>query len=257
MEDRKGYSILMYNFGNYETPREPAYVDPEADYIYVTDNEDFKSEHWNVVVDHDLDGLDPFGKCYNVRYNLFKYCSTDTCIYLDGSIQLNKPLDKLYSDFVASKCDLGLIVHPERYMLIHEYETWILTRGYSEEQARRILHTMELMGYDFDYKGLFQLNARIERNTRRNKELDRTVLSLLSILGERPGLYERLDQTVYTFVLNKFFTDLTVFPMSQQVVQSDCMTWCLHGSPVAIPYNPFNDHDGYVRDELRKLYRLE
>ena len=39
----KKYSILTFNFNNYEIFREPLEVDPECEYVYVTDNPNFKS----------------------------------------------------------------------------------------------------------------------------------------------------------------------------------------------------------------------
>ena len=36
------YSVLMYNFNDYEIMREPQEIDPECEYIYVTDNPIYK-----------------------------------------------------------------------------------------------------------------------------------------------------------------------------------------------------------------------
>ena len=79
----KRYSILMYNLNNYEIMREPMEIDQECEYIYVTDNPDLQKQTkvWKIVVEKDLEGLPAFDKCYKVRFNLFKYCSTNTCIY--------------------------------------------------------------------------------------------------------------------------------------------------------------------------------
>ena len=38
----KLYSILMYNFNNYEIMREPEEIDPDCEYIYITDDENLK-----------------------------------------------------------------------------------------------------------------------------------------------------------------------------------------------------------------------
>ena len=49
----KKYSVLMYNFNDYEIMREPKEVDPECEYIYVTDNPKYQNETkvWKVIVD--------------------------------------------------------------------------------------------------------------------------------------------------------------------------------------------------------------
>ena len=72
----KLYTVLMYNFNDYEVMREPEEIDPECEYIYVTDNRSLKSTTWKIVVADSLDGLSAFDKCYRVRFNLFKYAST-------------------------------------------------------------------------------------------------------------------------------------------------------------------------------------
>lgn len=244
----------MYNFNNYEPLREPLEIDPECEYIYITDNPNLKSNIWKIIIDKDLDGLDIFNKCYKVRFNVFKYCNTDICIYLDGSIQINKSLSKLYNDFIKSNCDLGLQVHPERNNIIAEYNIWVKYRNYPLENYKKAINTMHSLGYDFNYKGLIQMTTRIIKRSTKNIEIDAMTYNMLKLLGDNK--IERLDQTVYTFILNKYFNDIKVMPMSQQIMQSDYLTWCHHNTNTPIIYNPFNDNNGYLFNKIVKLYRL-
>lgn len=43
------YSILTYNFNGYEILREIENPQDDVEYIYVTDNQEFKSDTWNVI----------------------------------------------------------------------------------------------------------------------------------------------------------------------------------------------------------------
>jgi hypothetical protein len=245
----------MYNFNNYEIMREPKEIDPNCEYIYVTDDENLKSDIWNIIVDHSLDGLSVFEKCYSVRFNMFKYATTPVCIYLDGSIQINKSLRKLYNDFMKSGSELGLNIHPERNRIDSEYLTWMRFRKYPVENCNRCMSFMESKNYNFDYKGLYQGTIRIEKNIEKNIQVDQITFKLLKILGTNE--IERLDQTVYTYVLNTISSKLAVFPMSQQVLQSEYLTWNLHNTNKPIVFNKFCINDtGWVYNKQTRLYKL-
>ena len=84
------------------------------------------------------------------------------------------------------------------------------------------------------------------------------LLNILKQLGTENEI-ERLDQTVYTVVLTllRKQQNFKVFPISQQVLQSDYMTWCFHGTPHPIPWNTGNDKsEGYLFGKLEKLYKV-
>ena len=249
----------MYNFNDYEIMREPKEVDPECEYIYVTDNPKYQNETkvWKVIVDKDLDKLpSAFDKVFTVRYNTFKYCTTDTVIEMDGSIQIYKKLDQLYNDFTASGCELGVIVHPLRFSIIKEYEIWKMCRKYPEEQKQKCLKAMTAMGYDFNYKGLYEMTVRIVKKTDRNKMIDEATFELLKKLGG--DKIDRLDQPVYSFLLNHLYNDTSVFPMSEQIIHSDYMKWCLHRKTNVNPMLANTDirNEGFLFNKLVKLYKL-
>lgn len=239
--------------------REPREIDPECEYIYVTDNPDLQKQTkvWKIVVDKDLDGLSVFDKCYKVRFNLFKYCSTDTCIYLDGSVQIYKSLRKFYNDFMVSGNELGLIIHPLRFSIPREYEIWKQFRRYPEKQAEKCMKAMQAMGYDLNYKGLYEMTVRIVKNTPRNKLIDESCYNLLKKLGTKDCI-ERLDQTAYSCLMNLAFSDTKVFPMSEQIIHSDYMKWCIHGKDKINPIlaNTDKRNDGFLFDKMVTLYKI-
>lgn len=253
----KKYSILMYNFNNYEIMHEPEELDPDCDYIYVTDDPNIKSDKWRIVVDSDLDGLPVFEKCYSVRFNLFKYANTDVCIYMDGNFQIHKSLHKLYEDFIASGADIGLHVHFMRTQMIPEYQEWVNSRQYSAEQANKCLTWMQSQGYDFNYQGLYEGSFRICKNTETNAMIDKMVFSGLKhplLMETNGGVIERLDQTIYSFVLNKFFNNLKVFAISPKFFYTGFLSHCAHRSNMRLPYLAKYEDKGYVFNKLVDLY---
>lgn len=80
------YTILCYIINNYEVVHEVIERDPDAEYILVTDDPKLESKTWKVIYDKSLEGLSIFDKCYAIRFNIFKYVTSDICIYLDANI---------------------------------------------------------------------------------------------------------------------------------------------------------------------------
>lgn len=255
----KKYSILTFNFNNYEIMREPEELDEDCEYIYVTDNPNLKSDKWKIVIDKELEGLSPFDKCFKVRYNLFKYATTPVCIFMDGSIQIHKSLRKLYDDFMASGADIGLNIHPERNNVYDEYQIWMRVRHYPREQFEKCMTLFKVAGYDPRYKGLYQATMRLCKNTDLNKQIDEMVYETLLKISKPNNTIDRLDQTIYSFVFNNFFeNDAKVFPFAQQVFQNTYMSWCYHGTNRPIPYNKCNDKtQGVCQNKTVNLYKLK
>lgn len=224
------YTVLTFIFGKgYERLHEIEEVDPEVEYLLITDDEDLKSNTWKIIVDHDLDALVPFEKCFKVRYNVFKYCSTDICMTIDGSIAIKKFPRPLFEKFENDRYDICLMPHPLWSDFCSEYNAWIRMRNYPVAHAQRFFKFLTSSNYDLKYNGLFQLCFSIKRRCKTTFAADEMTFSLLKYLS-KDGEFERLDQTVYSYVLNRYFNDLKVLPVSEQILRSDYMTWYWHNS---------------------------
>ena len=245
------YSILCYNFNNYDVFNEPDEIDPECEYIYVTDNSMLTSSKFKIIVD-DTPTTSVFDKCYNVRFNLFKYCTTPVCIYMDASIKIFKSLRFLYDAFINSNADIGLNIHPTRTKLVEEYIAWCIERDYPIESAVKCLNFIKSTNYDFDFNGLYQGTFRICKNTELNRNIDTITLNILQQLSEN-GKIERIDQTIYSYVVNKYFKHVKIFPMSTKLIQSNVMQKYSHlyHQPENVKYI-FNN--GFVLNKLTPLY---
>lgn len=106
------YSVLTYIINDYEPVRETVNKDPDVEYILVTDNPNIKSDTWTVIYDESLLKMKVFERCYYVRYNPFKYCSSDIVIKIDGSMKLVGSLDRLVDKFNEDNSDFATVVHP-------------------------------------------------------------------------------------------------------------------------------------------------
>jgi len=55
-------------------------------------------------------------------------------------------------------------------------------------------------------------------------------MALMQYLSIGQEKFERLDQTVFSFVMNRYFNHLKVLPVSEQVVRSKAIQWYWHKS---------------------------
>ena len=81
----------------------------------------------------------PFERCFRVRYNAFDYVNTDTCVTIDGSMEVRGSLDPIIKKFMSEDYDISLMPHPFRFDFTTEYKAWINQRGYSIEQTKKFL----------------------------------------------------------------------------------------------------------------------
>ena len=225
------YTVLSYNINGYELIHPVKEKSNRAKYIMVTDDPDLKDESgtWDVVYDPELTGS-PFDKVMQVRYNPFKYTNDFVVIKIDGSVGIEKNLDPLIDRFFKDEYDMSLMLHPTRNTMVAEYSAWVDHRGYNPETANNILRFMAMEGLDVEnYKGLAQLCYQIQTNTRTNQDINRMTYSFLKYLGDSTGV-ERVDQCVFSFVLEKYFGGMKVMWVDQRMYNGQWFTWYAHNS---------------------------
>ena len=234
------YSVLTYNIGGYEKVHEILEKSPNAEYIYVTDDKSITSETWTVVYVDNPWPHDPFGLCYEIRFNPFRYVHTNIVFRVDGSIQINKNLDPLLQYYIDGGYNIGLGLHPVRNTMAAEYSAWCQTRAFPVEQANKCLSFIQ-NAYHYDainYKGLAQYNIMIQRNDKINNLINEMTLWTLKYLAAEGKEVERIDQTIGNVVIQKFFQGIKVMAMSVDICDSTWLTWFAHNSDYKLPYSP-------------------
>lgn len=253
------YSVLQYNLGNYEPFREPdCNIPSNCEYVYVTDNSSLKSSKMKIV--HFNRSNDVIADCSYVRYHPFEFVSNDVVFYIDACKQMIRPIDPIIEKFSESGCDLALNIHEFRYNFLEELALWIRIRGVKKESIKRMIELMALLGYDFNYKGMIQTTSKIERKNLLTSKIDEIVYNTSFLLADEAG-FPRVEQVLYSFVLNKYFSDkIKVLPYSSRLHNSKYFRNYTHGannvfspSTVGVPYLD----SGYLFDELTKLEQLQ
>lgn len=227
----KRYTILTFIIGKgYEKVHEILNKQDDVEYLLVTDDETLKSDTQQVVYDKSLlEFKTPFERCFRVRYNVFRYCSTDICITIDGSIQVTGTLDKLIAEFCRRGDDICLMPHPLWDDIRREYGAWVQMRGYPVQQAQRCVDFLGSVGYDFSIRGLYQLCFSVKKRSHLTSQIDALAFAFLQRVSEE-GSFERLDQTIFSYVINTFFKHIKIMPVSEQVVRSYALQWYWHNS---------------------------
>lgn len=232
----KKYSIYTFNIGGYEVLHEIENPSPNCEYIYVTDDKTLTSSTWTVVYVENEHPEDNFKLCWDIRYNPFKYCSTDVVIRIDGTTQPFGNTDIIYDEFINGGYDIGLFLHPSRQTMVEEYAVWEEHRKYPREQSVKALSFMLNEGYDIvNYKGMYQLNFIIHKRNKVNEDILMMTHALCRYLAPEGKIVDRLDQTIMSFVINKYFKDLKVLPIDDTVLNGSFFKMYWHGSTKQIP----------------------
>ena len=231
----KKYSILTYNIGGYEVLHEVENPSENCEYVYVTDDKSITSSTWNVVYvenEHPEDNMD---LCYTIRFNPFDYVSTDVVIRIDGTTTPCGDTDEIYETFIKGGYDIGLFIHPERYNFAEELSVWEKYRNYKHGQTEKTLGFIRDSGYDVDgYLGIFQGNVMIHKNTETNREICDKTLSLMRQLAYESRI-DRLDQVIFSFVVNSEYNQLKVLPLGDNILDGSYFKMFWHGTYVRIP----------------------
>lgn len=238
------YTVLTYNINNYEIVHPVKEKSDRARYIMVTDDPTLTdpSGTWEIVVDDTLTGSS-FDKCYQIRFNPFKYTDDNIVLRIDGSVGIEKNLDALIDRFIKEDADLSIMIHPTRNTQYDEYLAWVQNRQYPTEQANGVLAYMQL-GEGFpvkEYKGMAQMCYFLQRRNRLNNDLNRLTYAILKYLGDKTTEIERVDQCVFSFILQKYFPKTKIMYVDQRMYQSEYFTWYPHHSDV--PFEPMDVKD--------------
>lgn len=239
------YTVLTYNINNYEIVHPIKEKSDRAKYIMVTDDPDLKDESgsWEILYDEALTGS-PFDKVMQIRWNPWKYTDDSIVLRIDGSVGIEKNLDPLIDRFIKEDADLSIMLHPTRQTPVEEYTAWVQSRGYDAQHANRVLAFMaQAEGFPVrDFKGLAQLCYIMQKRNRLNEELNRMTYTFLKYLGDDRTGIERVDQTVFSFVLQKYFSTAKIMYIDQRMYNGEAsqapFTWYAHNSNT--PFKPID-----------------
>ncbi len=239
---KERYAVLSYIIGkNYEKIHPIKEKSDRATYVMITDNPDLvdESNTWKVICDNTLSGS-TFDKCYQIRFNPFKYVNEKILLRIDGSVGVESNLDPLIDRFIEGGYEASFMLHPTRANLYDEYVAWITQRGYPAQQASHIsAFLQQLEGYDVKKNnGLLQMCYSIQINDKYNTDFNLLNYAFLKYLGDAESGIERVDKTISSFILAKYFNNTfdKIMWTDTLLMQSKFFTWYAHGTNT--PFGP-------------------
>ena len=236
----KKYSVLTYIFGNYDVPTDPMELDPECEYVLVTDNKNITSKVWNVKYLKYSER--PFDNVLYVRYHPFEFVQTNTCIVLDASLVIKKSLNSVYNRFINSGCNHCIALNDINPGLQSEVDWWHKNkwRGLTDQEYKIISDLISSL-LDKNYKNSVLSGFQIATKTSESLEIHRKTWNMIV----DTGYPIRLDEVILGIVIGKYFSDSKLWLTYSEACNNDKIMWRRHGTAMTPRSTPNNKKNVY------------
>lgn len=216
------YSVLTYVFNGYDTlcKVEP---DENIEYICVTDNPNIENNGWQIIVDKELLEMNPLMASFYVRYHPFKYCSSDICLRMDGSVKILKSPFSILEEFDSLNKDILVMNCGREATIEKEYRHWLFQSNTIEAQKQFCKEN----NIDIKKEGVLQSPISITRNNEICNKCDALCWELLNKFSSKGKV--RPSQVLMTIAIyltkgiSKVFVD-------ERFILSNYFQWYNHNS---------------------------
>ena len=239
------YTILTCITNGYEPVREPEFIpSDDIELICVTDNKNMTSKYWKIIYEETI-------HMFDVKHNPYKYASSDTCLWLDGSYQLlTDPYENFIKPFKDSDKEMMISIHDIRHNIYEECIYWLYCRGMITTNVSNYLHFLVNKNYNSDT--LFQTSVILTKNTPAINDIfekERNFEKKLSLDGPY-----RDDQTTLSYIITKYYYnwDKLVLMNFQYTAQNPYFSWRMHGQhdvlnvPQQLSFTCFDMHQPFL-----------
>lgn len=232
------YSVITCNFGNYEPLREVINPLEDVEYIYVTDDKHLTSNTWNIIYDERYDDyINPFDKVIIFRSIYLNYCHSDICVRIDGSINIcGSSFENTINEFNKRNSQISFILSP----IISDIETeilgWLCSNRISKEESNEFYNFISSKThiYDFKQNSICNTGLFIQRNDDLNIKINKKQFDTLEEIKRINNVdhYYRIDQVVFTYVINEYFRDINVLPLHYSHISNEKTYLCCHNTNI-------------------------
>ena len=196
VEDIKKNKIAIYTAftGDYDQLKEPEIIDDNCDYICFTDNEEVKSDIWEIR---------PMEECFlddnrkAKQYKVFpnKYLSEyKYSFWLDGSFKITGSIREYIYKYINSK--MLVVVHPERDCIFQEANSSIQFPRYPKYLINKQVNFYKKMGMPKGY-GLPALGAIFRQHN------DSEIVDLMNQWWDEIIRFTNQDQLSFAYLMWK------------------------------------------------------
>lgn len=230
------YSVVTTNFGDYEQIQEVKNPREDVEYVLVTDNPNLKFNTWKTVIFDDYDKLiSPALAWIYVKFFTFNYCSSDVCLYKDGSIKIIDDFTELVDYFLDNNYEYAATIESNytspRDMLTQWGERHIY--DYSMEIATQVMDSLNNSGYSAETMGMLNTSFLLKRKTEFTQKIDKDTWENLGSYNAGIMGY-RVMEPAFSFSLykNAYHSDKLLI-LDHDIKWSRWFIWCFHNSTVS------------------------
>ena len=230
LSENNRYTVLSYIIDGYEQIIPIKQKSDRARDIMVTNDPELKDESntWEVICDETLQGT-TFDKCYQIRFDPFRYTDDSIILRIDGCVCVEENLDPIIDKFINSGAEMCLMQHPVRQTIYDEYGAWVNSRDYTQQQADNVLDFMKNVArFNPKTKGLAQLGFIIQKDDHINGCINKITYSFLKLLGDEKTGIERIDQTMFSFVCQKYYPNVKILWVNETMFHGKYLTLYQH-----------------------------
>jgi len=228
------YSILTCIFSGYEQIREVIDPDPDIEYILVTDNQNLKSDTWQIkYYPQLLDYPEGPDRWAYIRYHPFEFVNTDICLYIDGSIQILSSPKEMLEKFEKEEWEYGTLQNTITNDIRYEVRRWAYYGyyGFQKEDSDRVCEFLDKNNYNSI--GLLQSTMIIYKNTKFTHKINDHTWTTMFIWG-KPWQADRINQTALTYAVWKMaYHDPRFILMHPRFLWSKWFDYRYHGTEVS------------------------
>lgn len=208
--------------GGYDNLIEPKIISDDFDYICFTDDENMKSDVWDIKpLPKETDELSQVKKQRYVKINAHKLLSEyEISIWVDGSVTINGDLNGFVSKFLNSDCSIYVPTHPIRDCIYTEANTVVAMKKDTSSNVSPQIERYKKEGFPKNY-GLLQSNIMLRKHNNED------CIRFMEQWFEEVKNGSHRDQLSFNYVAWKN-EDIKIFYLDKMIYKSQWFNWGRH-----------------------------